>query len=316
LQEVPIGDRLVSFLDDPLGMGGSLRLGLPFLHHEASVTQTWMRPGTNAFHGGFDFSVEAQPFGLRPLFDACAAADGRVWMLLNDSDRGHQGGVVLLHEPAPGVQFATLYQHLRPSSVTLAVGDSVRRGQKIGRVRRWMGSTHERTHLHFNLLVRGPDKVPGLNSDTSRLWFAIDPFGVFDDHDPRTGGNYNYIPSERGGATKPIRGAARTIHWRGNPPIEAYSGELTTPYSKVRLLQTRARSSRGSNQNPGEMAQMLVWLEGDSHRYHVRLGIELDRSIEEEMCALLRDAHAHARSVRLGYRFRAGRREISAAWVR
>jgi murein DD-endopeptidase MepM/ murein hydrolase activator NlpD len=315
-QEVPIGNRLASFLDDPLGMRASLELGLPFLHRDASVSQTWIRAGKNAFHGGLDFSVEAEPFALRPLFDACAAADGRVWMLLNDSDRGHQGGVVLLHEPAPGLQYATLYQHLRPASVNLAVGEYVRRGQKIGRVRRWMGDTYERTHLHFNLLVRGPDKVPGLGSDTSRLWFAIDPFGVFDEHNPMSGGNYNYIPYERGGATKPIRGAERTIHWRGNPPIEAYSGELTTPYSVVRSLQMRSRSSRGSNQSPGETAQMLVWLEGESHRFHVRLGAELDRAIEEELCALLRDAYAHGRRVRLGYRFRAARREVSAAWVR
>lgn len=310
--EVPIGPALADFLDDPLGTGRRLGLGLPVMHPDATVSQTWLRDGTNPFHGGFDFSVDAAPADQRPLFDACAAADGEVLMLINTT--GHQGGVVLLHAASGGREFATLYQHLRPSSIALAVGDRVVRGQRLGRVRKWHADS-SRTHCHFNVLVRGPAGVPGLNP-ASRLWFAIDPFGVYDEHDRMAPGDYNYIPRPRGGAAAPIHGAERTIHWRGDPPIEAFSGELVTPFSPIRQIQMRARRASGGDASPGEMAQMLVWLEGDDRRYHVRLGADLDRGIEDEMCALLRDAHVFARHARLGYRFRSGRAEVSAAWVR
>lgn len=312
LVEVPIGSGLAGFLDDPLGTGRRLGLGLPVMHAEATVSQTWIRSGTNPFHGGFDFSVDAAPAAQRPLFDACAAADGEVMMLINTS--GHQGGVVLLHQAGGGREFATLYQHLQPSSITLAVGDRVVRGQRLGRVRKWHADS-SRTHCHVNVVVRGPAGVSGL-APASRPWFAIDPFGVYDEHDRTSTGDYNYIPRPRGGAGYPIHGAERTIHWRGNPPIEAFSGELVTPFSPVRQLQMRAYRTAGSNASPGEMAQMLVWLEGDDRRYHLRLGAELDRGIEDEMCALLRDAYAFGKRVRLGYRFRSGRPEVSAAWVR
>ncbi|MGH3040760.1 MAG: peptidoglycan DD-metalloendopeptidase family protein [Gaiellaceae bacterium] len=157
LMELPIGPLLAAFLDDPLELGRSLDLGLPFLNPQASVSKTWIRSGTNAFHGGFDSSVPAESGEDKPRFDVCAAADGVVWMLINDSDDGHQGGVVLLHEPAAGKRYATLYQHLQPASVRLAVGDGVERGQRIGRVRPWGA----RTHSHINVLVQGPDESLG-----------------------------------------------------------------------------------------------------------------------------------------------------------
>jgi hypothetical protein len=307
MTELAIGPNLAAFLDDPLNLGRSLGLGLPFLHPEGSVGQTWIRPGTNAFHGGFDFRVVSESGNPRPLFDACAAADGVVLMLLSDS--GKSGGVVLLHESSPGLGFATLYQHLNPSSVKLAVGETVQRGQRIGKVRAW-GTNRRRTHMHFNLLVRAPVAAPGFDP-ASRLWFAIDPFGVYDEHDDST-----YIPADRGGATHSIRGVERTIHWRGNPPIKAYSGELKTPYVGVRSLQMRARASGGSSSSPRETAQMLVWLAGDDNRYTLRIGAELDRPLEEEACNLLRDAQVYGRNVSLGYRFRGGRREVSAVWVK
>ena len=309
---LPIGKKLAAFLDDPLSTGRRLGLGLPCMHSDATVSQTWIRTGVNPFHGGFDFSVDAPPAAQRPLFDACAAADGEVAMLIR-TERP-QGGVVLLHTQSPGLEFATLYQHLQPSSITLAVGDRVARGQRIGRVRKW-GATSHRTHCHFNLLVRGPAGVPGLDP-ANRLWFAIDPFGVYDEHDRDTFGDYNYIPRPRGGAAYRIHGAERTIHWLGDPPILAFSGELATPFASIRELQMRAERSSGSDESLGEMAQMLVWLDGDDRRYHVRLGADLDRGIEDEACSLLRDAHAFGRRVKLGYRFRSGQAYVSAVWVR
>ncbi|MGH3040759.1 MAG: hypothetical protein ACRDNG_03295 [Gaiellaceae bacterium] len=75
------------------------------------------------------------------------------------------------------------------------------------------------------------------------------------------------------------------------------------------------RARVGGGGSASETAQAHVWLEGDDHRYALRIGGELDRLLEEESCALLRDAHASRKRVSLGYRFRGGRREISALWV-
>jgi len=311
---LPIGRGLAAFLDDPLGLGEPLGLGLPFMDPDATVSQAWIRDGdrNGAIHGGFDFSVREAAGGRRPLIAACAAEEGVVVMLINNG--GKQGGVVLRHEPAPGVSYFTLYQHLRPGSVSLAVGQRVRRGERLGRIRRWIDNGNERSHLHFNVLVRSPVAVPGLNA-ASRPLFAIDPFGVYDDHVPDSGSDYAYVPRARGGMRSAIRGADRTIHWAGDPPINAFSGELRTEYLHIRTLQARIRT-RNAPSDPGEDTQFLVFLEGDSDFFFVRLKGARDLTMEVELMALLRDAFVHRKRVSLGYRNRVGGRYVSAAWVR
>lgn len=310
-----IGPRLAAFLDDPLGLGRPLGLGLPFMDPDTSVSQAWLRDGARrrAMHGGFDFSVLENPGERRPLIRACAAADGVVWMLLRNT--GESGGVVLRHEPAPGVVFATLYQHLQPSSVRLAVGDRVRRGQRIGRIRRLFDENgRERSHIHFNVLVRSPVGITGLAA-ASRPWFSIDPFGVYDEHEPDSGSEYVYVPRGRGGMNSPIRGADRAIHWRGDPPITAFSRELQTPYARIRQLQARIRT-RNAPSDPGEDTQFLVYLAGHAGFWFVRLKGARDLTMERELMALLRDAFVHGHSVQLGFRYDEGRRYVSAVWVR
>jgi murein DD-endopeptidase MepM/ murein hydrolase activator NlpD len=305
----PIGSGLRKFLDDPLQIGGSLGLALPFCDRRVSLSKAWMRdhedPGS-VVHGGFDFSTPLNP---RPLHDAYPTADGEVVLLLNaEQDSGHQGGVLLSHR-IDGKRFFTLYQHLQPRTVSLAVGDRVSVGTKLGTIRRW-NEISERSHNHFNLLVSSPRFMLGTTSIPA-LWYAIDPFGVYDYHES------NYIPQTVDGIEKPIQGAERTIHWAGNPPIEALPIELTTDFLPIRQIQARVRDRNSvATSSPVEHDQVLVWLEGIDEFHFVALGQSLNRAIESELIQTIRRSYASGKRVRLGYRMHNGRRKITAVWAR
>lgn len=312
---LPIGERLASFLDDPVGVG-SLRLGLPFREELTTLSGAWLRPPKSAddpgsaFHGGSDFSVQEVDGEPRPLIDVCAAADGVVSVLLNV--KRPNGGVVLRHEAAPGRVFQTIYQHLEPGSVTARIGDRIGAGQMLGRIRRQGSGSTDRSHLHFGLGVQGPAFTLGTTT-VPALWYLLDPFGVYDYHEPDRESDYLYIPRPRGGLSAPVRGAERVVHWGGNPLIEVLPGELRTRYLPVRQVQVRVRSQARSG---GEQDQMLVWLDGVDGFFLLATGSRLDRPIERESCRALTLAHAHRLKVSVAYRYVAGERRISAAWLR
>lgn len=315
-----IGANLAAFLDDPLGLGHGLELGLPFTDPDATPSGGWVRPPKkpsdpgSAFHGGIDFSVPTDP---RPLLTAAAAADGTVLYLLNGKrSSGHQGGVALLHEPAPGKQFITIYQHLQPDSVKLAVGDVVSRGDRLGKIRRWINDDgSDNSHLHFSVAVPGPafdlDGTP-----VPALWYFIDPFGVYGYHDHSSTSDYEYVPRAAGGMAYRIRGADRTIHWAANPPIRMLPAEIQTRPAPIREVQTRVLRKRGGAGDalPAERNQFLVWLAGTPGFFSLPLAAP-PRAIERETVALLERACTEGRPVLLGYRWVGGDRRISAVWV-
>lgn len=307
--EFPIGDGLRAFLDDPLAIGRSLNLALPYVDTQVTLSQAWMRqnPEPDAVvHGGFDLRSAVTP---RPLHDVHAAADGEVVLLISgDPVMGHGGGVVLAHDVG-GRRFLTLYQHVQPLSVSLAVGDWVPAGTKIGTIWRWT-DPNERSHNHFNLLVQGPAFVHE-GRDIPALWYSIDPFGVYDYHEAD-----RYIPTAVDGVKSVIQGAERTIQWAGNPPILALPTEFTTEQALIRQIQVRARTKASDASAVMQHDQVLVWLTGVPEMHFVALGAALDRPIETELVRTLRRSHALGKQVRLGYRMYDGRREITAAWVR
>jgi hypothetical protein len=306
----PIGPKLSAFLDDPLKIGGSLGLALPFRDTRVSLSQAWMRDDDQVsavVHGGFDFSIPLDP---RPLHDVYAAAEGKVVLLLNAAQNsGHTGGVLLSHR-LDGKRFLTLYQHLQPDSVSLAVGDWVTIGTKIGTIRRWKES-FERSHNHFNLLVSSPGFMLGSVSIPS-LWYSIDPFGVYDYHE-----SGKYIPRSVDGIEKLIEGVERTVHWSGNPPINALPIEFTTDFLRIRQIQVRVRANNSAATSPPlEHDQVLVWLEGIDEFHFVALGNSLDREIESELVQTIKRSYASGKLVRMGYRVQNGKRKITAVWVR
>lgn len=316
--QLPIGPRLAAFLDDPLGIGRPLGLALPVLNQDTTVSKTWMREQNtdqdpvDTIHGSCDFSDAAEFGQARELVDVCAAADGVVVLFL----AGNRG-VILEHEVEPGAVFRTLYQHLNAESVEVLIGQEVHAGQRLGRIHRHFenGNGPEDSHLHFGLAVLGPTFRIG-GREIPRLWYLIDPFGVYDYHEPDRGPDYVYVPRPRGGLFSPIHGAERAIHWAGDPPIEAFRGELRTPYTRVRRVQARVRQqSAPGDALSGERDQFLVWLDGIDSFFFVALGGSLNRPIERELIAVLRLGHTTGRKVSLEYRFVDGQRHVCAAWL-
>jgi hypothetical protein len=306
----PIGSGLKEFLDDPLKIGGSLGLALPFRDRRACLSQAWMRDDPSPLsvvHGGFDFSIPLNP---RPLHDVYAAADGKVVLLLTAAqDSGVSGGVLLSHS-INGKRFLTLYQHIQPKTVSLAVGDKVTVGTRLGTIHRRV-ENGDISHNHFNLLVSSPEFV--LDADAiPALWYSIDPFGVYDYHDTS-----KYTPRSVDGNESFIQGAVRTVHWAGNPPIKALPIEFTTDYLPIRQIQVRVRAhNTASTSSPAERDQVLVWLDGVDEYHFVALGASLNRAIETELVQTIKRSYTTNKSVRLGYRFQNGIRKITAVWVK
>lgn len=121
-------------------------------------------------HKGIDYGKDGSP-------DIIAAADGTVRRVATDGRIGYAGGsfggfgnVIIITHKIGGVQYETLYAHLK--SVSVKVGQKVKQGQKIG-VRGHTGnSTGE--HLHFE--VHKPVYLPGQPN-------AVNPFPLVFDED-------------------------------------------------------------------------------------------------------------------------------------
>ena len=95
-----------------------------------------------------------------------AAADGKV-VTADTSCSGGYGCVVKIQHQGDLSQYATLYGHMKVDSITVKVGDEVKKGQVIG----IMGSTGHSTgrHLHFETWVDGVQKDPMV---------TLKPFGL------------------------------------------------------------------------------------------------------------------------------------------
>lgn len=90
--------------------------------------------------------------------------------------------------------------------------------------------------------------------------------------------------------------------------------EKSTRYRKIRQLQIRIRTKNAAN-NPGEDTQCLVYLEGLTQYFFVRLKGAADLTMEIALIGLLRDAFIHGKPVKLGYRVQSGGKYISAVWA-
>lgn len=104
-----------------------------------------------------------------------AVADGVVKAVLTTSGQYHWR--VAIGGPGNGTTQGHLYAHLRQSSITVSVGDTVVKGQLLGELVRWPTSNF--THCHFNSL-----------EDSGNQWFGdwLVPNNVHEDlehvHDP------------------------------------------------------------------------------------------------------------------------------------
>ena len=215
------GPRLRAFLNNPLD-GDSFDLKLPFRDSRVALSdRSALLRGSGhdkAWHIAIDFD---RSDGTKKGFDVLAPAQGFV------VSRSRSGRSVTLEHRANvpifprskikrrvGRRFLTVYAYLEQGSTDhLTVGDPIAQGDWIGRV----GESDAHAHLHFAVAVQGPrGRVHG--QSIPPLWFAIDPFGVYDyrrNRDSVT--DYNYLPDNRLDAV--VRGVRHAYVFQTNPPI-------------------------------------------------------------------------------------------------
>ncbi len=101
----------------------------------------------STYHAGVDY--------LAHVHTAIAAiADGTVTEVGNPS--GNRGVYVILKHSINGTIWYSAYSHMEIGSMTLAVGDTVRAGQTVGRV----GSTGQSTGAHLFFQIMNANQTP------------------------------------------------------------------------------------------------------------------------------------------------------------
>jgi len=316
---LPIGPKLRAFLDDPLD-GHRMDLSLPIYDEDIKLGPSgggWLRKNNDegGFHGGTDFDTSP-----RAVFEVCAAASGTV-LARAGANGGRGAPLVLSHVTAAGKEFRTVYQHLDITTVPaeLVAGADVRRGQFLGRaIGKPPADADHVIHLHFGVAVEGPEVTVGA-VHVPKLWYFIDPWGVYDyyEHDDAT--YANYLPPERQAKVfeSPIKGAVHTIQWRAQPVFKTIPiARSTDGYQEIARFQVRVRrGDRLGGTLPEEHDQCLVWLRDDPDFFLIPLSQASDRAAERELTALLRESFVHGKAVRLEYRYVGDLRYIMAAWV-
>jgi murein DD-endopeptidase MepM/ murein hydrolase activator NlpD len=131
-KDVPGNRNLDIVLRYPLGGTGDARINSPF------GMRTHPSYGTQEFHQGVDFEADTGD-------DVYAAAAGRVTYA--GRQKGYGKVVIIDH----GRDISTVYAHLAGTSV--AKGDQVETGQRIGKV--GVSGNATGSHLHLELRVSG-----------------------------------------------------------------------------------------------------------------------------------------------------------------
>ena len=172
--ELPIGPHLKNILDYPLGNENKLDLSLPFYEPGLGIGDNgggWFRnfEDDSAYHGGWDITPISR--NSADLFEVCAAADGVIVGIA----KAENAPIVIQHS-AGGTEFLTIYQHLDLSDCQLDLTKPVKRGQFLARIT----GKKEVPHLHFMVAIKGPEFTHVSGKVIPSLWYAIDPFGVYD----------------------------------------------------------------------------------------------------------------------------------------
>jgi len=128
---------------------------------------------SRTIHLGIDFWLPAQT----PVY---AILDGEIVTTVNDVDDKSYGGLIILKHEVEGITFFTLYGHLSVASVLgKKLGDTIKKGDCIGK----LGNSNENgnwvPHLHFQVLLSRLDlknDFPGVAYHNQiNVWKSICP---------------------------------------------------------------------------------------------------------------------------------------------
>ncbi|GAA4280697.1 aminotransferase class III-fold pyridoxal phosphate-dependent enzyme [Gaetbulibacter aestuarii] len=136
---------------------------------------------SRTIHLGIDYWLNAQT-PVHALFD------GQVVIVTNDAGYKEYGGLIVLKHQLNDLEFYTLYGHLSVASVdTLTIGDTIKKGDAIGK----LGNPEENgcwaPHLHFQIMLSLLDyklDFPGVAyANQIHVWKSIcpDPNVLFKD---------------------------------------------------------------------------------------------------------------------------------------
>lgn len=130
--------------------------------------------GWRTIHTGMDFFA-------KPGDEVFSVLDGTIHSFAdNQSERDYGPTIIVEHKVAHDLIFYTLYGHLSTDSLrSIHIGQSVKKGEVIGRI----GARHENgnwpPHLHFQVILNMLGKqgdFPGVTQETQRLlWTSISP---------------------------------------------------------------------------------------------------------------------------------------------
>lgn len=144
-------------------------ISLPLVVRDAFGVSTyslvqWPVPANSTLSSGFGFrscagcSADHLGIDLNPGngYPIQAVTDGVV--VVAQEDAGGLGVHMVIEHTVNGQVVRSLYAHMQSGSMTVAVGQSVARGQQLGLV----GSTGASTgaHLHFGILIGGVEVDP------------------------------------------------------------------------------------------------------------------------------------------------------------
>jgi hypothetical protein len=298
-----------------------MNLSLPFYDSTLGIGDSgggWFRNVENdgGFHGGWDVMPKAQT-AAADLFDVCAAADGVVIGITKQKNCP----IVIRHH-AGGTEFLTIYQHLDLRSCALNVNDAVNRGQFLAKITDEKevpdpAKPHVR-HLHFVVAAQGPAFRDSSGKTVPKLWYAIDPFGVYDYYKNRDNlQTYNYLPDKRPDCfTHLIQGSSHIIQWATQPLVDTIPIVRQTAYLTIVRMQMRVRSDVTQGVPPAEANQCLVWLEGIERYFFVPFDSPShDLAIELKMVDFLLQCFDANRKVKVEYYPVGAYNFISAVWA-
>lgn len=154
-----------------------------------------VRTDGQQFHEGWDIlSVQRDTRG-EPTDPVTATAAGVVVYINEKPGLSNFGRYVILQHRVQGLEIYSTYAHLSAIAPDLAVGKTVRAGERLGTLGRSTNTrqsiSKERAHLHFELNLRISDRFtawhqqhePGQRNDhgefNGRNFLGLDPFRVF-----------------------------------------------------------------------------------------------------------------------------------------